>query len=418
MTIRTRTRGSLSDGHQVYLTVAQNGVQTSYDQYLPALQVGETQTTHDRVTPNFHARKAAGEIINNPFESISERRWNSFSGGQIEDTWAMGYQIRHYVWDYGYYIPPISGTASSFEQQKHEACTEAAARVESTAVDGLVEVAEARETMRLFHLGNLRLLRQLQKEYRFAKRKGWQFRDEVGDLKRVVAGSTALTRVAANNWLMLRYGVTPAIRTMNDVLVVGSKIQTRRETSRGSAATGDNGIEAFPRYYGGFNSYADWTKHWSWEANVRAGILYERRNFTNRYGFSLANVPAAIWEATTLSFVVDWVLNTGDFIRALTPRTQSTRRATWYGWHLTVDEQYYTSAVFTDPRFTVHKAQTGVFARRLEYRKRLPTLLSPSLFIRENALREIATSPRIVDAFALTTQLLFKLLTKTKAGNS
>lgn len=404
MTIRTRTQGALT-GTQTYKVTTQNGVPTSYIQNLEAVKVGEIQTTQDRVTPKFHSRKERGEIFNNPFESVRESRSNTWSGAIIQDTQAYGTAIRWYEWTHGFFIPGVSGWSFNFRQQLEEACTEAAARVENTVVDGTVEVGEARETMRLFEAGTWNLRRQIEKELAFAKRKGYRF-----------PGSAVGAQVLANNWLLYRYGISPFVRSLHDILVVGSKIQTRRETSRGAGQTGGAERNLLTQTETlGFGMSGTAYRNLDWKVSTRAGILYERRNFTNRYGFSLANVPSTIWELTPYSFVVDWFVNTGDFIRALTPRISSVRLATWHGFKLEVSEVYtvqYTNPA--GPRYSLHKAQTGEFARQTVHQRRLPYILAPTLYIRENALRKVLTSPRIVDAFALTSQLLFRLLSRVR----
>jgi hypothetical protein len=39
-----------------------------------------------------------------------------------------------------------------------------------------------------------------------------------------------------------------------------------------------------------------------------------------RSGLHLSNLPSSIWEAIPFSFVADWVINLGDWIRAVTPK--------------------------------------------------------------------------------------------------
>lgn len=402
--MRTRTRGSL-DGVQTYTTVTQNGQQTDYEQDISGVKVGEIQTTYDKVTPHFHQRIARGEVINNPFSSVLKRQDNTLKGAHIEDTWAFGTSIRHYVWSHGFLVPSPWGYALSFEQQLSEACTEAAARVENTTVDGSVEAAEARQTMSLFHVRNLALQDQLRRELAYAKRKGFRF-----------PGPAVGAAVMANNWLMYRYGISPAVKLMNDALVVGSRIRTRRETARGSADTGGSVVEYGVPYTGGFNISFTPKRTMDWRVAVRAGILYEYRDFGNKYGFTLATVPRTIWEATPWSFVADWWVNAGDFISALTPRYHSFRLATWHGYELIVNSIYEPNWSWDGGggRFTMHKAQSGDVLVHDETRYRLPYIRDPSLFVRENALKEILTSPRIVDAFALSTQLFFRLMSKVR----
>lgn len=404
MTTRTRTRGVLQTGDTNRFTTTTFGgtVVVSDGTPFAALEVGETQTTTDVVTPRFHARIAAGEIINNPFRSDTIVQSHTFSGHHIRKDSGSGSTIRDYEWKYGYTIPDaLWGWGVDTSAAMAEASTEAAAKVEETNVDGAVEAFEGRQTMQLFDLRQWSLRQQILKEIRYAEKRGKKF------------PVSAPASVMANNWLFYRYGIGPAVRLLHDTIVVGSRIQTRRQISRGFGETGGNSVDVLPVQSGSFHN-ATTTRSKQWQSDVRAGILYERRSFTNQYGFSLANIPGAFWEIVPWSFVVDWGLNMGDFIRALTPRVQSIRRATWLVQHTTVDQLIDVSlGPVKVAGHTVVKNQSGAFQRRAVAVRRIPQILSPTLYIRENALAAVANSQRAVDAFALTWQLLHKLMRRS-----
>lgn len=55
------------------------------------------------------------------------------------------------------------------------------------------------------------------------------------------------------------------------------------------------------------------------------GIAYYKRisdqTWAEFLGFDIFDVPSTIWELTRMSFVIDWVISIGDWIKALTPHS-------------------------------------------------------------------------------------------------
>jgi len=386
-TLRTRERGSFTDGKDIgYRSGAVYS--TSYRE---ALKVGEYQQTTDVVTPKFRRAVEAGRIVNNPFSSIQWSRRHMYQGPVILQG--------GYTWEYqySYWDPPdLYGYVHDGGHLLSEVYTETAARVGTPDVDGVVEVGEAKETMELFRLRTWNLIDHLRKERKYATRKGH-------------GAVVAAGRLFRDNWLKYRYGIMPLVSLMNDALVKGTRIATRRETARGAASE----YFSIPAYrvvnYSNSRFDSTYTVSCNGSLSVRGGILYEYRDFYNRYGFNLYNVPAGAWNLLPYSFVIDWFTNTGEFINALTPRLNVVRLATWHGW---VQETTYACTgvhVWKSPSgYTLTRAQSGMHYVKSVRKVRNPTLPGPVWRVREHALREVATSPRVVDALALASQLLFR----------
>lgn len=390
MTLRYRTKGSLDDGPDWY---HYNGTKFNLSNK-EALRVGEYTNTTDVVTPNFRQRVERGEIINNPFESWRVNKSHSLVGPAFRTT--------SNTWDYAHSYWGVPGTYLTawgvpFEEQYLEACNEARARAASPDVDGLVEMAEAGETMELFRRRTWKLNRYLTKERNY-----WTNR--VTDK---YMGTYGFGRFVRDNWLKYRYGIMPLLRLMHDAIVVGPKILTRRETSRGQAITGGSEIVTTTSQ-GDANCSETWVVSRTWSVGTRAGILYEYNNFRNKWGFSLADVPAAIWEATPYSFVVDWFANTGEFIRALTPKLGTVELASWAGFHSEVRIVATRTAWSVGSGRTLTRAPSGSCLTVVEGKVRRNHCPGPKLYVRDGALRSIATSQRVLDAFALSSQLLFR----------
>lgn len=391
MSLRVRTQGSLSDGLDWYFYKGTK-YNLSNKEYL---KVGETKRTTDVVTPKFRSRVERGEIINNYFESWRINRSQALVGPAFYQT-----SIPANTWDYAHAYWPVPSSYISewgvnFAESFSEACTEARARVATPDVDGLVETAEAKQTMELFRKRTWNLNEALRRERNYARKRGQ------GNV--IAAG-----RLFRDNWLKYRYGIMPFVRLMHDALVVGPRIVPRRETARGSGPI-VAGSEILTTTTSSDSNFSEtWTVTRSWSVSTRAGILYEYDNFRNRWGFSLADVPAAIWEATPWSFVVDWFLNTGDFIRALTPKLGISELAAWSGFHSEVRLAATRTGYATGSGRTLTRAPSGACLTLIEGKVRRPNCPAPKLYVKDNALRSIATSQRVIDAFALSSQLLFR----------
>lgn len=398
MSHRVRTEGSFTHVTP-YTTTTFAGVSTYQDLNSQGARIGRSKTTIDVVTPDFHKRIARGEVINNPFQSWEEAMVNSYTPHIIRKKTGSGTQIKTWKWDLGYSLPVLrSDLYCDISAAQAEASTEAAAKVEETTVDGNVEAGEARETMKMFSLRTYNLKRELEKELKYANKRGY------------VPIAHAPMAVMTSNWLKYRYGIVPLLSLINDTLVVGSRIRTRRETARGFATVvGDPVVETYTAG-GGFHDVTH-TSTKTWSSSIRAGILYEYRDFGNKYGFSLSKMPRALWELTTLSFVMDWFANTGEFISALTPRVNTVRRATWLGYETEIVYSYdRVIGPLKSSDYVVDAWGSGAATQRFIGRRRVPFILGPSWRVKENAMREILTDRRIVDAFALTFQRFSSLM--------
>ena len=75
----------------------------------------------------------------------------------------------------------------------------------------------------------------------------------------------------------------------------------------------------------------------TWEINSRisAGVMYAPDEMTDLdwkrrcLGLTLDNVPSHVWEVVPFSFVVDWFLNVGQWLRAATPDPRISILGNW-----------------------------------------------------------------------------------------
>jgi len=404
MTLRIRTQGSHTTLTETYTTTTFSGtVVVAQKNVGDLLRSGGVQTTTDVVTPKFASRVARGQIINHPFQSVLDEYSYSWSGHKVQTNSGSGSTIRYREWSHLYddnvsrYESPY-GNLPELPLALREACTEALAKVDETDVDGIVEGLEGKQTMQLFDRQTYNLNQQLDKEIRYAEKRGkYHF-------------ARVPVAVMANNWLLYRYGISPALALINETLVKGTSVRTRRRTSRGSNSTSASWDKTYPGS-GSIHPNSVWTVRASAEASARAGVLYEYRNFTNKYGFSLEKLPRAFWEATTLSFVLDWFANTGEFISALTPRYSTHTLASWHGYEAKISQTQTVSLGNVASGYSVLRSCEGGYSNSLvTVRKRTPGLLSPVWRIREGAMRQVISDRRLIDAFALTSQKFLKLM--------
>lgn len=331
-TARTRTRSSFVPLVNIQDIAYCNGqTSTSFqrpDQGKDFIGNGEDETTTDVDGQGFYALSRAGGIVVNPFTSVKRKFTASNSGG----TWTKksgtgcssctGYTVAlgSYTGDTGvsrsHYNPPASWPSNS--DLLTDAGTKARAAVVEPTWASLVTLAELRETIG-FLKSPLASLQNLAKAAR--RRHGVTLAD--------VLDSTAGT------WLAYRYALMPLYGEVNSIMeVLQKKYSNRAErfTARGKAEA-----VRTPQVFNSFTpgpASGGWSRttsqQWTRTVSVRAGVLYEHTlDLGTDMGFKWQEVPSAAWEAITLSFVADWFLNLGDFIRAITPKYGVRELATW-----------------------------------------------------------------------------------------
>lgn len=333
---RTRTRDDLtgitSTIHYEYCNGTTND-STSESQDV-GLYSGESKTTTDVVTPDFHKRVKRGEIINNPFSSTTVEHGFSLGTYVYKRNPALsctGTTLKKKSANQLYAISDAQGRldaispATTIEaalndeiaQLKTIVGTRCYAGVVPAEVSGLTELAEFVKTIKLIrkpaesiHL----LIHRIRRSKRYKRSRA----KDVGSY-------------IADQWLQLRYGFTPLVFLMQDATkAVFTERRSKRQTSRSSSTTStysDSGT--FGPY-----SHATWNHTEPWtieaEATVRAGQLYEH-TFTleDHVGMGLHDLPATLWEILPYSFVFDWIANFGDYIRATTPKAGVRHIADW-----------------------------------------------------------------------------------------
>lgn len=332
-TNRTRTRSTFVPLQNVQELVYCNG-QTSLnsnirpDQGYNFIGNGEDETTTDNDGVGFYALSRSGGIVVNPFTSVKRK----FTASNTSGSWSKksgtgcssctGYIVAQgtYLGDTGvsrsHYNPPTPWPSN--DSLIVDAGTKAKAGVVEPTLASLVTLAEMRETISF-------ITRPWASFERLATRARRRDRIDLADILDTTAGT----------WLAYRYALGPLLGEIQSAVELFNKKysnRVERYTSRGKAVAVRT-PQVFSSYTaapsgGGFDRTTN--QQWTREVSVMAGVLYEHRlSLGTDAGFTVQEVPSAIWEAITLSFVADWVVNVGNYLRAITPKFGVRELATW-----------------------------------------------------------------------------------------
>lgn len=193
-----------------------------------------------------------------------------------------------------------------------EACVKCLANIEKPEVAGLVFLAELRQT--------LTMLRN-------------PLAGALDFIKKVKGGSSGKLKSLADQHLTIVFGLRPFVNDIKAGLKAISNLTKHppRKTARGFASTSRTWTTTRPYNDGSVKGTITVTT--TIEIKVRAWCLYKLHVDTGpmgKFGLLATDIPAAIWELTPFSFVVDWFVNIGDLISALTPRFDITRLSEGY----------------------------------------------------------------------------------------
>jgi hypothetical protein len=360
-------------------------------------QVGSNGTwkfMRDRVVPGFEVKSARGELYNNPMYRSRETRQISSTGGTFYKT-VNG--KKYWVEQLGYahvLALPSSGLIPSLfpsappmpiSALQSMAATQALSRVKPVEYEGLVALAELRET--LGYLRNpfktgMKLAGSLEK--RVAPIRSRYIRNNMEKMSELRSRQHAnIVKNLEDLYLEFRYGVRPLIKDVEDLLlaVQAEHKVPERQTFRSDKFTDEYSDSLFRRETGTYSSQ-DVYYTYDRSVEVRVGLLYEytRDPFSSEYfGFGIDRLPIAVWEATPLSFISDWFFNLGEFIAAVTPSAGMSRRC---AWTTTIIKHTLTQSV-SNASYTGYPTRTidssGTNTYEFESYNRSPTISTPSI---------------------------------------
>jgi hypothetical protein len=352
---------------------------------------------NDIVTPSFKKLSSKGRIINNPMDRTLTSEGEGYLLRNLTYYFRSFNHGTHYRYDnlgqaIGY--DDIAGMpgfltcpSADVDSVKNLALAEAWAKVSEHPFQGLVFLGELRET-----LGTLR-------DLMFLCVGRWR---KVGSLIRAARKSVAVSKTASELWLQYRYGLRPlfyeVLSAIDAIKAVGT---TPRTTYRGFSKTVADDEVSTTSWNAGSAEYpiqVAATRRSSSEVSCRAGVLVERElqdiSIPDAFGLSVDQILPTVWELIPYSFVVDWFLNTANWLQALTPRVDVSPLASWVS---VVSEQLQTTEVtsfvqegvnpgygsgkyvcscYGDPSNTLVKSKPRI--KKTLYKERIPEMsLSP-----------------------------------------
>lgn len=283
-----------------------------------AHRVGVVKGMRDVVTPGFKKRAQRGEVINSPMRSVTQ----TFEGGGLgnaTDSAAtcippsasvkyIDWEASQRIFNPGFVLNELRDSAGELtyptptidvDALTSIAATRAAAGVNASSATGMLILAEMGKTIQFLANPFSALTRYLSR---------------LPDMRRG-RGRKGIESVA-QQYLGYYYGLKPLMMDVEGVLdALIQVVPVDWKTSRGNAS--DSVTTSYTSETGGCSRYVNLYTYEE-EVSVRSGILYEP-SFTlaGTWGMRVSDIPSTVWEVVPFSFVVDWALNIGDFIAAV-----------------------------------------------------------------------------------------------------
>lgn len=311
-----------------------------------------TWDCNDIVTPGFQQLAAKGVIVNNPL-SMVKTIYGSFgdtgfearrTDGSGTHKWYCDKDLAAITWgDQG----PNGLQRVSQDNLVRLSQTQALAGVQTPTFESFVALAELKETLGMLlrpKRALLALLRNSEREYiRDLRRYGNRInramkkrthagrRKALDQIKR--AGDKRTEPIGQLEFIpdmVLSYnlGWKPLMMDIDAIIreIPALELQERRTsrvTKSDSVKWSETKVLTHPSGNVG-------TFRFDYEEScvVRSGIMYaDGFNISQHFGTRLRDVPSAVWEALPFSFLADYVVNVGDYIKSLTSSAAQTALA-------------------------------------------------------------------------------------------
>lgn len=346
---RTRTKGFFSSttARQRYWFRPLGGAEELQEENNPNYPSvrGSTTVMTDKVTPGAKQLMSQGVIINNGKSSVNENRtvdeqalyqlnWTSSNGNQ--QRYEVAGDVMTWCTVNTSTYPGHAALAASkiAARQIDLASIQAWGNVSPPQTQALVTLAELNKTIALI----AETAEDLATLYRIA-RHGGTYQQAQRAIKRrfgvrVVFDRNGRPRFPPTNtetvkgplqkWLEWRYGWGPMVSDVASSLqaIAKGEFNRPRYTARGFGNQTDQVSDTFSGCYAhGFFGPFDVTVTKEESVNVRAFVLYDADlQFQRVNDFGLLAFPETAWELLPFSFVADWFIPIGDWLRALSPK--------------------------------------------------------------------------------------------------
>jgi hypothetical protein len=268
-----------------------------------------TETTDDHVTPNFQRRRAKGEIINNYFKTVKVTKIDEVVPWHLDLQWKNGGWAE---WDGDnptsvwtapvgdLLIPPLYSPST-----ESQAITAAYAAMSNSTAMALVTAAEFGKTVNglaaLFDFAKTAIIGGIKTKRKLAKR-------------------LITPNQAAKAWLGYRYGLRPIMFDVKNIISAWSDVGNRRVSFYGYSSSASPVVSDTKARNCGRNKYMTIEREAFHTQSSRAGVLLEEPRYASAFdAYGVGNLLTTGWELVPFSFVIDWFLNTGDFVASYEP---------------------------------------------------------------------------------------------------
>lgn len=318
--------------------------------------VGTWKEMWDEVTPGFKKLSRSGHIINSPMVQYSESFGSSLSGyTQVLNTtpvptgavysdhfdsllnWKLGFLPNgHHLQQRGWPGSQLI-TESQISSLRKQLSTSVLAASQASAVQGLVFLKEIQQT-----LGTLRdPFKALSTMLAEGARKGFTLK--------------GIARGASGQYLTWFYGIRSLMFDIEGILkALEVKTYDRVTFRKRDSLTADSTKSNILLHAGSAlvdSRYSIYQKD-TLEMSIGCLTGFDGVSYSKGLGFRLQDIPSAVWEVIPYSFVVDWFVNVGDYIQALTVDTSTGFKAQWIIEKYTTYYQRQVVSVTTAPTWT------------------------------------------------------------------
>lgn len=311
--------------------------------FSPELESQITQTMTDVVVEDFHKRRAAGEIFNNPMSMTLSYFDAILTSGTVHNIVPsqcskIDFMV-NYIRERGIaYIAPPTGMAKSIDSLIKTASSQSVANVTSEEINILATIGEIGETKEML----VTTLRRL-----------WRIGDTMRKFASLIRYGTAkpgkkpLSKkeriknyylFLENFWMEMRMGWRPfyyECQALHDACIALRKFPPR-QTFRGKTTAEFRNEDVVTSDQ--FLRVCNFKRTYYNKVTIRAGTLAQQRADGFPDTFGLTKLPQAIWELTKLSWAVDYFFNVGTVIAAYTPDTLWEPLCSWYVVHQRIEK--------------------------------------------------------------------------------
>lgn len=381
--------------------------------------MGEEGSISDFVTPNWKALISAGKILNNPMSATKTTSWMAsspitlynpngtrweYSGTDLFGSTGLSVTI-HPVSG----IPPVpAGVDLDISRARNDALLKAYSEVAKSDTLALVTLVELRKTVDMVTsvtgglVSGIKLLAGGSTKKAVLKAlMGSKYKEpKAKDLK-------WSAKTLSGKWLEVRYGWVPTLYDLEGTLAALNAIRYPRLTARGTSATEALVTSNHDQVWDPTNGHRLFYKfEKSWKVSVRAYVLYTvEEAWFKAHRLGLLCPLTTVWELVPFSFVVDWFVNIGEWLDAISPRP-----GVKYLCHGYTDQSEYTQTLTcTSTTSNAGGSVSGAVGQKNQYfsrkRSRVVTVDQP---IRPQPRVRLNTK-RAIDSIALLVQTGLKV---------